>query len=164
MTNDYNDLQILRSIKENVSQPSIAKEIGFSVGKVNFILKALVEKGLVKYERFTSSNNKMKYSYLLTDKGIKENISQPSIAKEIGFSVGKVNFILKALVEKGFIKYERFTSSNNKMKYKYLLTDEGIKEKMSLTQKFITRKKAEYEELQRELELDTKKWGGKLND
>ena len=99
------------------------------------------------------------YNDLKILRAIKENISQPSIAKDIGFSVGKVNFILKALVEKGLVKYERFTSSNNKMKYKYLLTDEGIKEKMSLTQKFITRKKAEYEELQRELELDTKKWG-----
>ncbi len=103
MTNDYNDLQILRSIKENVSQPSIAKEIGFSVGKVNFILQALIKKGLIKTEKFMTSNNRMKYSYLLTDK--------------------------------------------------------GIKEKMSLSEKFIIIKKAEYEELQKELELDTKKWG-----
>jgi EPS-associated MarR family transcriptional regulator len=103
LTNDYNDLQILRAIKKDVSQPSIAKEIGFSVGKVNFILKALIEKGLVKTERFMSSNNRMKYAYLLTE--------------------------------------------------------EGIKEKMSLTQKFIARKKSEYEELQKELELDRQKWG-----
>lgn len=80
------------------------------------------------------------------------------MAKEIGFSVGKVNFILQALIEKGLVKTEKFMTSNNRMKYKYLLTQEGIQEKMQLTQKFITRKKAEYEELQRELEQDKQKW------
>lgn len=100
------------------------------------------------------------YNDLQILRAIKEDISQPSIAKDIGFSVGKVNFILKALVEKGFIKYERFHNSDNKMKYRYLLTEDGIKEKMILTQKFIARKKSEYEELKRELEVDTQKWGG----
>lgn len=99
------------------------------------------------------------YNDLLILRALKEDVSQPSIAKEIGFSVGKVNFILQALIEKGLVKTERFISSNNRMKYKYLLTQEGIHEKMSLTQKFITRKKAEYEELQRELEQDKQKWG-----
>lgn len=89
----------------------------------------------------------------------KEDISQPSIAKEVGFSIGKVNFILKALIEKGLVKSERFISSNNKSKYKYLLTEDGIKEKMSLTQKFIDRKKKEYEELEKELKEDKVKWG-----
>jgi len=87
--------------------------------------------------------------------------SQKSLADEIGFSVGKINYVLKALINKGFIKAERFISSDNKTKYKYLLTDEGIKEKMHLTKKFIVRKKAEYEELQKELEADTLKWGTK---
>lgn len=89
-----------------------------------------------------------------------ENIStQKSIADEIGLSVGKINYVLKSLVDKGFIKAERFLTSNNKSKYKYLLTDKGIKEKMTLTQKFIIRKKSEYEELQKDLEIDTLKWG-----
>ncbi|MDC7242526.1 MAG: MarR family EPS-associated transcriptional regulator [Sphaerochaetaceae bacterium] len=88
-----------------------------------------------------------------------EEISQPSIAKEVGFSLGKVNFILKALIDKGLVKSERFISSNHKSKYKYLLTQKGINEKMQLTQKFIERKKKEYEELQKELEEDAKKWG-----
>ena len=90
----------------------------------------------------------------------KEDISQPSIAKEVGFSIGKVNFVLKALIEKGFVKSERFIASNNKAKYKYILTQDGIKEKMSLTQKFIDRKKKEYEELEKELLEDEVKWGG----
>ncbi len=81
--------------------------------------------------------------------------SQKTLAKEIGFSVGKINYVLKSLVGKGFIKAERFISSDNKTKYKYLLTDEGVHEKMQLTKKFIVRKKAEYEELQKDLAQDT---------
>ncbi|MDQ7068738.1 MAG: MarR family EPS-associated transcriptional regulator [Sulfurimonas sp.] len=99
------------------------------------------------------------YNQLQILRNIKEDVSQPSIAKEVGFSVGKVNFILKALVEKGLVKSEKFIASNKKMKYSYLLTDEGIKEKMQLTKKFIAKKKAEYEELQRDLESDRLKWG-----
>lgn len=99
------------------------------------------------------------YNDLLILRALKEDVSQPSMAKEVGFSVGKVNFILKALIKKGLIKTERFMSSNNRMKYSYLLTEEGIKAKMQLTQKFIAHKKAEYEELQRELENDKQKWG-----
>lgn len=99
------------------------------------------------------------YNTLLILRNIKEDVSQPSIAKEVGFSVGKVNFILQALVQKGLVKSERFIASNNKMKYSYLLTDDGIKEKMTLTRKFIDRKKAEYEMLQCELEADNIKWG-----
>ena len=78
--------------------------------------------------------------------------SQKSLAKEIGFSVGKINYVLNALIEKGLIKSENFITSDNKRKYKYLLTEKGIQEKMQLTRKFITKKKAEFEELQRDLE------------
>ena len=100
------------------------------------------------------------YNHLQILRAIKADITQPSLAKDVGFSLGKVNFILKALIEKGLVKSERFIASNHKMKYNYLLTDDGIKEKMTLTKKFIDRKKTEYEELQRELEADTLKWGG----
>ncbi|MBE0497251.1 MAG: MarR family EPS-associated transcriptional regulator, partial [Campylobacterales bacterium] len=73
----------------------------------------------------------------LTDKVI----TQKSIASEIGYSVGKVNYILKALVDKGLIKVENFANSNQKKNYKYLLTKKGIEEKIALTEKFIVRKK-----------------------
>ncbi|RUM64208.1 MAG: MarR family EPS-associated transcriptional regulator [Sulfurimonas sp.] len=72
---------------------------------------------------------------------------QRSLAGEIGFSVGTVNYVLKALVDKGFIKAGNFVDSENKQKYSYLLTDEGIKEKIELTKKFIERQKHEYEAL-----------------
>ena len=100
------------------------------------------------------------YNTLQILRNIREDVSQPSIAKEVGFSVGKVNFILQALVEKGLVKSEKFIASNNKRKYSYLLTDDGIKEKMTLTRKFIQSKKNEYETLQNELEVDSVKWGG----
>ena len=104
------------------------------------------------------------YSQLQILRNIKEDISQTSLSKEIGYSVGKVNFILKALVEKGLVKCDRFIASDNRQKYVYLLTDEGIKEKMSLTKKFIDKKKAEYEELQKELEEDRLRWAGVLSE
>ena len=84
--------------------------------------------------------------------------TQKSLADEVGFSVGKINYVLKSLIGKGFIKAERFITSEHKSKYKYLLTEEGIQEKMQLTRKFIVRKKAEYEELQRDLEIDSKRY------
>ena len=79
--------------------------------------------------------------------------SQKSLAKELGFSVGKINYVIKALIDKGLIKVENFANAKNKRKYSYLLTNEGIKEKIALTKKFIERKKAEYEELQRDLDM-----------
>lgn len=78
--------------------------------------------------------------------------TQRDIASSIGYSVGKVNYILKVLIEKGLIKIENFSNSENKKNYKYLLTEQGIKEKIDLTEKFIKRKKREYEELQCELD------------
>lgn len=85
-------------------------------------------------------------------RNIENTQSQKSLADDLGYSVGKINYILKALIEKGLIKADNFMASKNKNQYKYLLTQEGIEEKIELTKKFITRKKAEYEELQRELE------------
>lgn len=85
---------------------------------------------------------------------VEKHEGQLELAKELGFSVGKVNYILKALVEKGFVKMQNFTSSTSKRKYKYLLTPEGIKEKIALTEAFIERKKTEYDALVRQLEAD----------
>ena len=85
--------------------------------------------------------------------------TQKSLAEELGYSVGKINYVLKALIAKGIIKAENFATSSNKKQYRYLLTREGIKTKIALTEKFIERKKREYEELMVELEFMKK--GGK---
>jgi EPS-associated MarR family transcriptional regulator len=65
---------VLRLIEENpeMSQRQIADELGVSLGGVNYCLKALVDKGLIKVKNFRNSNNKMAYAYFLTAKGIKE--------------------------------------------------------------------------------------------
>ena len=86
-------------------------------------------------------------------KNITNAKNQKSIANEIGHSVGKVNYVLKALIEKGLIKSEKFLNSDKKLQYKYLLTEEGIKEKIDITEQFIKRKKEEYEQLQFEMSL-----------
>jgi predicted transcriptional regulator len=65
--------------------------------------------------------------------------------------VGKINYVLNALISKGLIKVENFATAESKKKYKYLLTSKGVKEKILLTEKFIERKKREYNQLQREL-------------
>lgn len=77
---------------------------------------------------------------------------QKTLATELGFSVGKANYVLKALIDKGYVKAERFIRSDNKKGYKYLLTREGIAEKIRLTKVYVDIKRREYEELQNELE------------
>lgn len=85
-------------------------------------------------------------------KNIETISSQKSLAKTLEISVGKVNYILKALIEKGLVKAENFFINKNKNQYKYLLTKKGFQTKIELTEKFIRRKKEEYETLQKELQ------------
>ena len=73
--------------------------------------------------------------------------SQRQIAKDSGFSVGKVNYCLKSLVEIGIIKTSNFRNSKNKLNYAYILTPKGIQEKKIVTKKFIIKKKKEYDKL-----------------
>jgi len=81
------------------------------------------------------------------------DISQRELARRLEISLGKANFCLKALVEKGSIKAENFKNSTNKVGYLYLLTPKGIEEKVSLTQRFLQRKLKEHEALEKEIEL-----------
>lgn len=78
--------------------------------------------------------------------------SQRRIADELGISLGRVNFCLKALVEKGLVKVNNFRNSANKRAYLYLLTPRGIEDKAVVTARFLKRKLDEYELLKRELE------------
>ncbi|MDT8338771.1 MAG: MarR family EPS-associated transcriptional regulator, partial [Sulfurimonas sp.] len=79
--------------------------------------------------------------------------TQKTLADELGYSVGKINYVIKALGAKGLLKVENFYNNQNKKQYRYLLTPKGLEEKITLTQKFIERKKEEYETLQTELEM-----------
>ena len=73
--------------------------------------------------------------------------SQRLISQNSGFSVGKVNYCLKALIDIGFIKINNFNNSNKKLDYAYILTPMGIKEKTAITKQFIIKKKQEYDKL-----------------
>ena len=77
-------------------------------------------------------------------------LSQRELAEAIGISVGKTNYVIKALIEKGIIKTHRFLNSKNKWAYKYILTPKGIKEKTRITREFVKRKMEEYEKLLQE--------------
>ena len=80
------------------------------------------------------------------------DISQRELARRLNISLGKTNFCLKALIEKGLVKADNFKNSTNKTKYLYLLTPKGLEEKVSLTQNFLKRKLKEHEELEKEIE------------
>jgi len=78
-------------------------------------------------------------------------LSQRDVARELGISVGKVNYCLQALVQKGWIKVANFKNSKNKIGYMYLLTPRGIDAKARLTTEFLRYKLQEYEELSAEI-------------
>jgi len=79
-------------------------------------------------------------------------ISQRDVARELGISLGKVNYSLRALIQKGWIKATNFKNSNNKAAYMYLLTPRGIEEKAGLSVRFLKIKMQEYERLRVEIE------------
>ena len=82
----------------------------------------------------------------------KPNSTQRELAEELGFSLGKLNYCLKALKGKGLVKIENFTKNPNKINYIYVLTPKGISEKTKLTVNFMKKKMKEYDELKKELE------------
>ncbi len=79
-------------------------------------------------------------------------IPQREMAKEMGVSLGKTNYCLQALVQKGLVKMGNFSRNDNKFAYSYLLTPSGIEEKARLTYRFLKYKIAEYETIRCEIE------------
>ena len=79
-------------------------------------------------------------------------MNQRELAVALGVSLGKTNFCLKALLDKGLLKVQNFQSSKRKLAYAYLLTPAGMAEKTALTGRFLTRKMQEYELLKAEIE------------
>ena len=80
------------------------------------------------------------------------DLSQRDLARELGTSLGKVNYCLNALIDKGLVKVRNFRNNRNKLGYAYLLTPRGIESKATITVKFLRRKMDEYEHLKREIE------------
>ncbi len=80
------------------------------------------------------------------------HLSQREISKKMGVSLGKTNYCLKALVDKGFIKFQNFYKNKKKSAYIYFLTPQGIEEKAAVTYRFLQRKIKEYENIKVEIE------------
>ena len=79
------------------------------------------------------------------------NLTQRQMAKEMGISLGKLNYCLKELVRKGIVKIERLTLSDNKVGYMYILTPRGIEEKAKITIRFLRNKILEFEEIKKQI-------------
>ncbi len=77
--------------------------------------------------------------------------SQRNLALKLGISLGKTNFLLRALLEKGLVKSENFRRSDNKLAYLYLLTPSGVRTKARMTRDYLQRKELEYAALQEEI-------------
>jgi len=82
----------------------------------------------------------------------KPEITQRELARELGISLGKTNYCVRALVDKGWVKANNFKNSNNKLAYAYLLNPKGLDEKAKITACFLKRKRAEYESLKTEIQ------------
>jgi len=89
--------------------------------------------------------------------------SQRVLSTNLGLSLGKINYCMKMLIEKGLIKVDNFKNNNNKIQYSYFLTPKGIKEKGRLTLQFIKIKTQEYEDLREEIN-QLRIEAGKLNE
>lgn len=82
--------------------------------------------------------------------------SQREVAQQLGVSVGKVNYCLRALIEKGLLKMRNFRGSKNKRAYAYVLTPRGVEEKVNVAVRFLKRKTEEYDALSTEIERLTR--------
>ena len=79
-------------------------------------------------------------------------LTQRQLSKEIGSSIGKVNYCLKGLIDVKYIKIENFKNSNKKINYAYVITPEGIQQKINATKKYIEIKLQEYDKLKKYLD------------
>ena len=89
---------------------------------------------------------------LLRKINTKQDFSQRELAKDMGFSLDKLNYCLKALKEKGLIKINNFQKNKNKLNYIYILTPEGVSQKTKLTIKFMQKIMYQYDELKKEID------------
>ena len=96
-------------------------------------------------------NNNQDHFDILRKIQKKPNSTQRELAEELGFSLGKLNYCLKALQDKGLVKIENFKKNPNKINYIYVLTPKGITHKTKLTINFMKRKMQEYDQLKKEL-------------
>lgn len=87
------------------------------------------------------------------------HLTQRDLAGSLGISLGKTHYCLTELIKKGYVKATRFKNSRNKAAYAYMLTPQGIEEKLHLLMQFLRRKESEYEMLEQEIALLTQELG-----
>jgi len=106
------------------------------------------------------------YAKLKVFQLINENpqLSSRELAQKVGISNGSAFYLLTSLIDKGFVKLSNFSQNKKKMKYSYLLTPKGVREKSLITSKFLGRKKQEFEALKEEIELLEKNIGNIYDD
>jgi EPS-associated MarR family transcriptional regulator len=90
--------------------------------------------------------------HLLSQIAVNQNTNQRDLASRLGVSVGKVNFCLRAVVSRGWVKVNNFRRADNKWAYAYALTPSGAVEKMKMTRDFLVSKEREFEQLQFEID------------
>ncbi|MCX8111360.1 MAG: MarR family EPS-associated transcriptional regulator [Syntrophorhabdaceae bacterium] len=90
--------------------------------------------------------------YILKELSLNSNLTQRELSNRLGLSLGGINYVLRALIKKGYVKMQKFKDSHNKARYIYILTPKWAYDKAKLTSSFINSKIAEYENLQREIE------------
>lgn len=98
-----------------------------------------------------NENNNNDVFELLRKIGVSPNSSQRDLADQLGFSLGKLNYCLKALKKKGLVKIKNFKNNPNKSYYVYLLTPKGISHKSKMAYFFMKQKAREYEQLKKEV-------------
>lgn len=101
--------------------------------------------------------NKNEYLQVLRKIENNPNTTQRQQAKNLGYSLGKLNYVLQSLKKKGLIKIKNFQKNPNKINYMYHLTPRGIVKKTKLTIKYLDRMSKEYEELKNEIEISNNK-------
>ena len=92
------------------------------------------------------------YYYVLKQLEDNPHMTQRQLAEALGVSLGKTNYMIRSLLDVGWLKLGNFKRSNNKMGYAYLLTPKGLADKANVTKQFLDRKRAEYERLASEIE------------
>ena len=92
---------------------------------------------------------------------LNSHLSQRELSAELGVSLGKAHYVVKALIDMGWVKLDNFRRNNNKLGYAYLLTPKGIAEKAAITVRFLARKQVEYKRLREEIEQLKAEVGGR---
>ena len=91
--------------------------------------------------------------YIILSKFIDNpHLTQRQLSKTLGLSLGKTNYLIRALFDKGWVKLNNFRKSDNKLGYKYILTPEGVETKRKLAKQFLINKSKEYNKLKKEIE------------